>query len=397
MADEIKAKIVFDTSSLQGSFGGSGGGGVNIPSGSTGGIGAFMTKGLGGALTKLALPLMALKTIAEGITKLVSILKEASPYLKATMDVGKKTLMLFFKPFGDMLATLLRPALIWLLRMAIKWQSMWGPTAQKKGQEALEESGLTPETVLDKFSIPKPGDELKTPTVSGGGLLTPEMKEKLKEAWDNFVLGIGEGLEDFKTWTNEIWSKFKTWIGDSWGDYTEWKAAIWNRFVSWLGESWGKTKEWTQAVWLRFTSWIGKKWGTFKEWADAIWTNFTDWLGQGWDTIGSFAKMIWSAAKKWVSDNISSLIGGKKDKGEKQDFISRPGMGIQSFSPQDTIIGFKGNAPGGLGGTNITVNVNALDGDSITEAALRKISNAVQDAIKSDMAGMSSQVYGMGG
>lgn len=42
---------------------------------------------------------------------------------------------------------------------------------------------------------------------------------------------------------------------------------------------------------------------------------------------------------------------------EQQDFISRPGQSPVAFSPDDTIVGFKGNAPG-FGGGSITVENN---------------------------------------
>ncbi len=44
-----------------------------------------------------------------------------------------------------------------------------------------------------------------------------------------------------------------------------------------------------------------------------------------------------------------------------QDFISRPGQPIQSFSPQDTIIGVKDRAPGVGATNNVVININGFN------------------------------------
>jgi len=66
------------------------------------------------------------------------------------------------------------------------------------------------------------------------------------------------------------------------------------------------------------------------------------------------------------------------DNGRYDDFISRPGMGAQSFSPQDTIIGVKN--PGSLGGTNININIenlSGLDADTIATALQEQLSTMI--------------------
>ncbi len=60
--------------------------------------------------------------------------------------------------------------------------------------------------------------------------------------------------------------------------------------------------------------------------------------------------------------------GDNDDGDEALDFISRPGMGIQKFSPSDTIIGTKGGMSGGI---NITNNLNVSAG--VDKAEFRKI------------------------
>ncbi len=53
-------------------------------------------------------------------------------------------------------------------------------------------------------------------------------------------------------------------------------------------------------------------------------------------------------------------IGMRAGKSMVNDFISRPGMGTQSFSPDDTIIGIKN--PSSLGGTTINTTLNVSSG-----------------------------------
>lgn len=56
----------------------------------------------------------------------------------------------------------------------------------------------------------------------------------------------------------------------------------------------------------------------------------------------------------------SSFSGGSS----ADDFISRPGMGVQKFSPQDTIVGFKGEMPATMNATvNVTIMGNANEDD----------------------------------
>ncbi len=44
-------------------------------------------------------------------------------------------------------------------------------------------------------------------------------------------------------------------------------------------------------------------------------------------------------------------------KGTLNDFIMRPGMSPQRINPQDTVVGFKGGAPGGVGGSTVINNI----------------------------------------
>jgi len=80
----------------------------------------------GGMLAKLGLGKLAL--ISGGVLALVGIMKkmnrkllESSPYLKGVFSMFKRASIHFFRPFGDFLATLLKPLAILLLRASARW------------------------------------------------------------------------------------------------------------------------------------------------------------------------------------------------------------------------------------------------------------------------------------
>jgi len=112
-------------------------------------------------------------------------------------------------------------------------------------------------------------------------------------------------------------------------------------------------------------------------------------------------KSVITAIVDGIKGLIPSFFGGSLGKQSQPqtfsaDFMSRPGQAIANFSPDDTIIGVKD--PSKLfnsgGKSNITVNVNAIDGSSISSSVLTKISQAVQEGITRNMSGASSQAWG---
>ena len=81
------------------------------------------------------------------------------------------------------------------------------------------------------------------------------------------------------------------------------------------------------------------------------------------------------STNKDVTEETSKDYFGE---GFQNDFISRPGLGVTSFSPQDTIIGVKN--PGAIGGSNINVyieSVNGLDADVVAEALQEQLSTMI--------------------
>jgi len=110
------------------------GGGETGPSGMLG-----VTKGLKGVATKLGI-------VGAAIAGILSILSKASPYLKGILNIFGRAFLMFFRPFGDFLATLLRPMAILLMKAAvafIKWLRPGGVI-----QEGAEKAPQLPEGAL---------------------------------------------------------------------------------------------------------------------------------------------------------------------------------------------------------------------------------------------------------
>ena len=101
----------------------------DIPGGMQEGIFGGGAKGGGGAavggvgkmLGKLTLIAGAALAIVEISKKIIRTLASTSPRLKGIFDMFKRATMNFFRPFGDALATFLKPAAIATMKMSIKW------------------------------------------------------------------------------------------------------------------------------------------------------------------------------------------------------------------------------------------------------------------------------------
>ena len=118
-------------------------------------------------------------------------------------------------------------------------------------------------------------------------------------------------------------------------------------------------------------------------------------FGTIWNGIKRAARGLWGGIKATGGTFIGGIVGGIA--GLFGDFISRPGQPVANFNPNDTIIGVKDPSRlfgGGRSPVNVTVNVNAIDGSSISPTVLSRISDAVQEGITRNMAGISSQSWG---
>lgn len=90
---------------------------------------AFKSINLGGGVqaeTSRSLKVSAVKLGAIGVSigGVTALLRKSSPYLKGMLDILGRSFLIFFRPFGDFLATLLRPLAIVLMKFAVAF-SKW--------------------------------------------------------------------------------------------------------------------------------------------------------------------------------------------------------------------------------------------------------------------------------
>jgi hypothetical protein len=112
---------------------------------------------------------------------------------------------------------------------------------------------------------------------------------------------------------------------------------------------------------------------------DKEWKNIIKFLQDAGAALGPIVKFLQDTAggisgaakqaEQWKTPRIPGLLEmlGITSPPQEDDFISRPGMGIQSFSPSDTIIGTKGGMGGGVT-VNNTFNIDAgVDSSKLKE------------------------------
>ena len=191
---------------------------------------------------------------------------------------------------------------------------------------------------------------------------------------------------------------------------SEWAAFLFGKGVEAVKTIAGALREF-------FTKTIPEAWENLKKSVadkmDAIMTVVSDiWEGIKTtvstiiESIGSIITTAWETIKKTISgivDGIIALIntipfvniGRNGDTSPVvQDFILR-GNNLTRFSPQDTIMGFKGSAPTqGGGGMTVQVTINALDPSSIDDNVIRKITEAIDNAQRRGILSRTMQAAG---
>jgi hypothetical protein len=104
---------------LGGARGGGGGGGA-----AAAGAGGLLSR-LGGGAAAGGLATVALGgAVAFGMLQGIQTLSKASPALQATTGILSDAMSLFFRPFGRFLSSILRPAALGLLNMAVKFNEI---------------------------------------------------------------------------------------------------------------------------------------------------------------------------------------------------------------------------------------------------------------------------------
>ena len=256
---------------------------VEIPISVKGGVGGFgdkagervvkeiagLSKGLKGLATKFG-------AIGVAVTAAVGLLAKSSPYLKGILDIFGRAFMIFFRPFGDFLATLLRPLAILLMKMAVAFLK-WTRPITGKVREAVE--GVP--------QIPTTGMTL--PDIAIG---IANWALKIGAALGAVVWEIGKGAF-------ELGMKIGQWLFDEVivpaGDFLSAKLFdIWNWTKDFPGWLWGKIISiWTWE--FDFGAWLWDK-------ITSIWS----WT---WDFGGWLKSRIIKALDPTPGNILSKILG----------------------------------------------------------------------------------------
>jgi len=197
-------------------------------------------------------------------------------------------------------------------------------------------------------------------------IIKVKMKQALEEWWDKVV----ERVSGFGKY---IWKHIKKW----WDNTIDGIKAVGN---------------FAQHIWDTIVSW----WETIINGVAGI----VDWLVEGLKK--AFQKILdaipdWEEGKQNISDTFNikkwgEVVDAHLNPG-KNDFIMQNGA-ITPISKQDTVVGFNGRSPIN-GGNNITVNINALDSQSIDQRTIDRITQAIQMQLKRTFNNRSTEMYGV--
>jgi len=136
MAD-IKLNIKANTSGLKSQLDGLFKGAFSDISGVAKGGGGF---GIGKMLGRGSVVVGALMGIKSVMSRVLGKLTESSAILQANLMIAKQAVRIALKPFGDLLGTLLRPFLMWGLKVAIAINKLLGG---EEGQDFMKDKLIT--------------------------------------------------------------------------------------------------------------------------------------------------------------------------------------------------------------------------------------------------------------
>ncbi len=268
---------------------------------------AGMAKNVAGMATKLSI-------IAVVAGSLLGIASRASPYLKGILSIFGRAFMIFFRPFGDFLATLLRPLAIMLMKMAVaflKWtRSPTGEAIKDVAEESITGAG----GLLGGFPILG---------LSGGlnKLLSP-LYEQLKKfpgwLWEK-ITSIWNWTKDFPGW---LWGKITgiwSWSYDLAGWLWEKIKGIWSWSYDLAGWLWGK-----------ITTSFNNLYSILSGFATWMWNNITNplkniysWLSEigqwlfnkitgAFENIGNLLSRVGIFLYERITESIKSAFSGFK-------------------------------------------------------------------------------------
>jgi len=267
--------------------------GIGRTAGKTGGGGglgdlagmAGMTKGLKGVATKLGI-------IGIAAGAILGVLRQASPYLRGVLSIFGRAFMTFFRPFGDFLATLLRPLAIILMRAAVAFLR-W-TRSSKVGKGVVAGAVGAGAGALAGAAI----GALGGPIGAGIGAIIGGLIGILSQVdWQ----AVGTAIKAFGSWALDTLSGFTGWV--------------WEKITG----IWTWTKDFGSWIWSKITG-IWKWAWSFPQWIwdqiVKIWSwswNFPLWLLEQlvkiWNWGWNFGEWLWGRITA-AFNNIGSWLGG---------------------------------------------------------------------------------------
>lgn len=261
-------------------------------------IGGFEMGGFGKLLGKSTLVLGAILGV---LTIGLKTLAKASPYLKGILSIFGRAMMIFFRPFGDFLATLLRPLAIALLKMAVAFLKVTRPLLNN-----------VREAIQDAPTLPTDSGNMLIDLAAGIanfafllGVAIGQVAVDLAKAAFDLGTKIGQWLFD-KVITpvadfisNAILGAFN-WVKDI-------GEKIWNNI---LKPAWEWFKDIGTKIWEIIKSPFQSLADTIQSWADKISNMFGGGGGQGETTGGGTLSKVRGILNFGLDDIIKGLIKG---------------------------------------------------------------------------------------
>jgi len=413
--DIIKAKITFDTPKLSGGLGGFGGGSKGSSKG------AALAGAVGGAVGGAVVA--GLTMVAGILKKGFDAVKKASPRLQASLSIFGKGIMLLLRPIGDILSTIIRPVALAFLRFAIPFYRNWKESFTG-WFDSLEKK--TEETSPGKKVESNIGDLSGTGMGGGIGGTIGIGLDILKGAWDilvglfkilaGVVVAFTKGLVFLLDIALKPFVDFLRPIVDIFLAGGEAIKEFGDAFLKFAID--GDLATFTQAVidsFKKFTAvLLDIIFKPFIDGAVALWKSWVELFIKIWNPIKDF---FTNTIPRWINTLVGSFSGliekvsgffgfGRKNRSS----TSSPGKANGGFiNPSSSFLvgengpeiisptkpGFVNPNSSGRSGTNITVNVNALDASSIDSSAISKITQAVEQAIKGGLLGRTTEAFGI--
>ena len=324
--------------------------GMGARGGPTGGGPAGMDRAFGkGMLDGLSKLTIVGYGVKEILGRVFNVLKQASPYLQAAMNMLNDAVMLYLRPLGDRLARLLMPmaeAMVEDAESKQQWyeenpDALWGPNSQTEAVSKADDDfngfvgGLNTwwNKNIGKWLNPaKPSNSIEgdsraaegSPTTTNmSPTLTIAGKEDSGWTWENIVApltgfgawlwqSITKGLGDiaaaiggFPAW---LWTEITTGIGDISGTISGFPEWLWESITGALSEAWDKLTGFAEWIWLQITTALSNVYTKLTGTAAWLWGEITRGLGTIATSLGGFLGSVGGFAS-WLWGCITTGLG----------------------------------------------------------------------------------------